>query len=137
MKRKVYTTRRDRMIDRIIGFVAFPLVNVPLGIIFWIIPPRIDSPSLMLVAVLPWLVNGIVLVLAFLLRPEFGFGYIAFIGGAVAVATAVSIASVAACFVVIPLAPVLGDLTGLVFACLMAAGLLALGVAAYQIIKSW
>jgi hypothetical protein len=30
MKRKVYATRRERMIDQIIGFFAFPLVNIPL-----------------------------------------------------------------------------------------------------------
>ena len=139
MKRKVYTTRRERMTDQILGLLAFPLVNVPLGIILWMISQRIDSHSQLptLVLALPWLVNGIVIVLAFLLRPEFAIGYIAFIGAAVAVATAVSVVFVAACFVIIPLAPVLGDLTGWVFVFLMAAGLLALGVVAYHVIRSW
>jgi len=39
--------------------------------------------------------------------------------------------------VVFPLAPVLEDLTWWLFGFLMAVGLLALGVVAYHIIKSW
>jgi predicted anti-sigma-YlaC factor YlaD len=81
MKRRVYATRRERMIDQIMGFLAFPVVNVPLGIILWTITrtQRIDLPLQMLVSVVPWLVNGIILVLAAVLRPEFAFGYISFI----------------------------------------------------------
>jgi hypothetical protein len=146
MKRKVYTTGRERIIDRIIGFLAFPLLNAPLGIILWIIPqtnilsPTSNATLLLLLAALPWIVNGLVLVLAFLLRPEFGYGYIAFIFDAVAVATVVGIAFVAACFVIIPFVPVLGDQTGwalvLLLGFLLVFGLLAFGVVAYQIIKS-
>ena len=58
MKRKVYATRHERMTDQIIGFLAFPLVNVPLGIILWMISQMIDSQLQMLVSALPWLVNG-------------------------------------------------------------------------------
>jgi hypothetical protein len=138
MKRKVYTTQRERMIDRILGLFAFPLLNIPLGIMIWMIPQRIDSPLLaILILALPWVVNGIVLVLAFLLRPEFAIGYIVFIGAAVALATGVGVVFLAACFVIIPLVPVLGDLTGWAFACLMAVGLVVLGIVAYEIIRSW
>jgi predicted anti-sigma-YlaC factor YlaD len=138
MKRKVYTTRRERMIDQIIGFLAFPLVNVPLGIVLWTISERIDSQLLAaLVSALPWLVNGIVLVLAVLLRPEFAIGYVTFIGAAVAVVTALSVVVVAACFVIIPLAPILGDLVNWVFIFLIGAGLLGLGVFAIYVFQSW
>src|SRR5512138_89530 len=108
MKRKVYTTRRERVIDRIIGFLAFPLVNVPLGIILWLIPQtaifsRTSNPGLLLVLIsaLPWLVNGIVIVLAFLLRPQLGIGYMAFIAIALALVGVLSVVFVAACFVTI------------------------------------
>ena len=147
MKRKVYTTRRERMIDRIIGFLAFPLLNAPLGIILWITLQtttlsRMSNPMLLrvLVSALPWIVNGLVLVLAFLLRAEFGYGYIAFIFGAVAVATVVGVVFVAACFAIIPFVPVLGDQTGwafvLLFGFFLVLGMLALGLVAYQIAKS-
>ena len=138
MKRKVYITRRERMIDQILGFLAFPLVNVPLGIVLWLISERIDSQLLAaLVSALPWLVNGIVLVLAVLLRPEFAIGYVTFIGAAVAVVTALSVVVVAACFVIIPLAPVLGDLVNWVFIFLIGAGLLGLAVLAIYLFTNW
>ncbi|HLA08462.1 MAG TPA: hypothetical protein VJ022_13520, partial [Anaerolineales bacterium] len=131
MKRKFYATSRERKADQIKGFLAFPLVNVPLGIILWMIlqmidwmrySQRIDSQELTwvsdlpwlvireLVSTLPWLVNGIVLVLAFLFRPEFGVGYVAFIAIAITASTALSVLFVAACFVTFLSAIVIGDL---------------------------
>jgi len=137
MKRKIYATRRERMTDQIIGFLAFPLVNVPLGIIFWSISQRIDSPLPTLVSALPWLVNGIVLVLAALLRPELAMGYVAFIAIAITASTALSVLFVAACFVVIPLALVIGDLANWVFVLLMLVGLYGLAVFAIRVFWDW
>ena len=151
MIRKVYTTRRERMIDRIIGFLAFPLVNAPLGIILWIIPQttmlsRSSNPGLLLmfISTLPWLVNGIVIVLAFLLRPQLGIGYIAFIAIALTLVGVLSVVFVAACFVTFVAAlsfPGMGDQGAIsLFVFLMAAGIAAglvgLGVVAYYVIKS-
>ena len=141
MKRNVSATRRERMIYHIIGFLAFPLVNVPLWIILWMISQRIDSQSqsqlLTLVLALPWLVNGIVIVLAFLLRPEFAIGYIAFIGASIALVIALGILVVAACFVIIPLAPIIGDLANWVFLLLIVVGLFGLVVWAIDLIANW
>ncbi len=144
MKRKVYTTRRERMTDQVIGFLAFPLVNVPLWIIVWVISQMIDSQLMILVSVLPWLVNGIVLVLAVLLRPEFAIGYIAFVGVALTVVTALSVLFVAACFVTFVAAlsfPGMGNQAAIsLFVFLMAAGtaagLLALGLFAIYVLRS-
>ena len=137
MKRKVYATRRERMTDQIIGFLAFPLVNIPLGIIFWSISQRIDSPLPTLVSALPWLVNGSVVVLSLLLHPEFAIGYLTFIGVAVAVVIALGVLVVAACFVIIPLAPVIGDLANWVFIFLVAAGLFGLVVLVIYLFTDW
>ena len=137
MKRKVYTTRRERRTYQIIGFLAFPLVNVPLGIILWMISQRIDSQLFTLVSVLPWLVNGIVLVLAFLLRPEFAIGYIAFIGFAITASTALSVLFVAACFVSVLSAAVIGDLANWVFIFLMVVGVLGLALLAIYLFTIW
>jgi hypothetical protein len=146
MKRKVYATKRERMIDRIIGFVAFPLVNVPLWIILWVISQRIGSQLILLVSALPWLVNGIVIVLAFLLRPEFGLGYIAFIGVALTVVAILSVSFVAACFVTFVAVASFRDMGDQaiisLFVFLMAAGtaagLLALGLLfAIHVLRSW
>ena len=116
-----------RMDDQIIGFLAFPLVNVPL----WIISQRIDSSAL------PWLVNGIVLALAFLFRPQFGVGYIAFIGIAITVVTVLSVLFVAACFVSILSAAVIGPLAIALFVFLMSGGLYGLAVIVGYLIKIW
>ena len=110
MKRKVYVTARERKVDRMIGFCAFPIVNVLLWIIAPMFYPQLptqaattDLPRFMpvdlLFMALPWLVNGTVLALAFLFRPEFGVGYIAFVAVAITVVVVLSILFVAACFV--------------------------------------
>jgi hypothetical protein len=116
-----------RMDDQIIGFLAFPLVNIPL----WMISQRIDSSAL------PWIVNGIVLALAFLFRPQFGVGYITFIGIAIIVLTVLSVVFVAACFVSVLAGVVMGPLAIVLFVVLMAAGLFGLGVIVSYLIKIW
>jgi len=88
--------------------------------------------------VVPWLVNGIILVLAAVLRPEFAFGYISFIGTAVAVVIALSFVVVAACFVTIPLAPNIGDQWAIgLFVVLILGGLAGLGALAIYVFLSW
>ena len=116
-----------RMDDQIIGFLAFPLVNVPL----WIISQRMESWAL------PWIVNGIVLALAFLFRPQFGVGYIAFIGIAITVVTVLSVLFVAACFVSILSAALIGPLAIALFVFLMSGGLYGLAVIVGYLIKIW
>ena len=113
--------------DQIMGFLAFPLVNVPL----WIISQRMESWAL------PWILNGIVLALAFLFRPQFGVGYIAFIGIAIMVVTVLSIVFVAACFVSILSAAVIGPLAIVLFVFLMSGGLYGLAVIVGYLIKIW
>jgi hypothetical protein len=142
MKRKVYVTARERRADQIKGFLACPIANV----LLWVIWPVIYSLALTqgattdwssfalvqaLNLALPWLVNGCVLVLAFVFRPQFAIGYVAFIAVAITAATALSCLFVAACFVSIMLSgnsinpPVLE-----VFAILVLGGLCGLGLAA-------
>ena len=122
---------------QIMGFWTFPLVNIPLGIILWSISQKIDSPLPTLVLALPWIVNGIVLALAFLLRPDFAVGYISFIGAAVAVVTALSVVFVAACFVSILSAAVIGDLAIGLFVVLMVVGVSVLVAIAIYVFQSW
>lgn len=122
---------------QILGFWAFPLVNIPLGIILWNISQKIDSTLPTLVLAIPWLVNGIIIVLAFLLRPDFVVGYIAFIGTAVALVTALSVVFVAACFVSILSAAVIGDLAIGLFGVLMVVGVSVLVALAIYVFQSW
>ncbi len=98
MKRKVYTTDRERKSDQVIGCVAFPIVNVAL----WLAMSRLLAEATTDQAraralLLPWIVNGLVLILAFLFRPQTGVGYIAWIGLACVPMVACS-PCLAACF---------------------------------------
>ena len=136
MKSKIYTTRRERMTSYILGFLAFPVVNIPLGIILWLISQTTYSQLLeALVSALPWLVNGSVIVLALLFRPQFGVGYVAFIAFAVTLVTALSILFVAACFVTFVTVLAFSDMSEqmvVIVIALMAVGLLGLvGIAIY------
>lgn len=132
MMRKVYATKRERMIDQTLGFLAFPLVNVALGITLWIISQMISSWWWFeLSSALPWLVNGVIIFLALLWRPEFAIGYITFIGAAVTVVTLLGVLFLAACFVTIFSAIVIGDQQAkALFVILMLGGLVGLGVLA-------
>jgi hypothetical protein len=127
MKQKDSATGRQRMDDQILGFLAFPLVNVPL----FIISQSLDSWAL------PWLVNIMVVVLAYLFRPGFGAGYTAFIAMAIAVVTALGVVFVAACFVSILTAQVIGELAIVLFVLLMGAGLCGVGIFAIRVFRSW
>jgi hypothetical protein len=138
MKRKIYKTQRERMTDQIIGFLAFPIVNVPLWILRWVILLWVYTPLLaILVTALPWLVNGLVLVLAFLLRPQFAIGYLSFIAVGLTVVTALSVVFVAACFVTFVTLwafPTIGDQVVWVLIVTMAVGLVVLGGIAIYIV---
>ena len=148
MKRKVYATSRERKADQIKGFWSFPIVNVPLWIISQMIYSQLPTQAATtdvssfaqvraLVTALPWLVNGIVLGLAFLFRPQFGVGYLTFIAIAITMVTALSVIFVAACFVSILSAAVIGQLAVGLFAVLMLGGLYYLGLFARSLFRSW
>jgi hypothetical protein len=122
-----------RMDDQILGFVAFPLVNIAL----WIFSQRVDSQLPARASALPWVINGIVIALALLFRPDFGVGYVAFVGIAVIVVTMLSVVFVAACFVSILSAAVIGPLAIGLFVLLMAGGLFGLAVVVGYLIKIW
>ena len=106
MRRKVYTTDRERKGDQAIGFVAFPIVNVAL----WIVTNRMLTHAVTTfprlsygqaqtgILLIPWLVNGLVIVLAFLFRPEIGKGYVVWIGMIFCLYIAPSTVFIAACF---------------------------------------
>jgi len=86
MKREIYTTDQERKADQLIGGVAFPLVNLILAMIiiqlwegaektYWGSPEY--SAIRTRILLIPWFVNGVILTLAFLFRPQMGVGYIA------------------------------------------------------------
>jgi hypothetical protein len=107
MKRKVYTTSRERRIDQLIGFAAFPLVNAVIFAANWLLawaadalhaPTQEVQTFQVCISLLPWIVNGLVLVLIFLFRPYMGIGYIACMGITLCVPVALCGLFVWACY---------------------------------------
>lgn len=104
MKRKIYTTARERKIDQLIGFVAFPVLNSVLLIAGWLLAQAAyglhapDSVARLCISLPPWIANGIVLVLAFLFRPHIGIGYVAAIAVLLCASVAMGILFLGECF---------------------------------------
>ncbi len=107
MTRKTYTTARERRIDQIIGFAAFPLVNAMSFTANWLLAQAANTLHAPIqeiqilqvcISLLPWVVNGLVLVLAFLFRPQMGIGYLACMGITVCIPVALCGLFVWACY---------------------------------------
>ena len=154
MKRKVYATSRERKLDQLIGFAAFPILNLilwaVLGALGFIVQPAYgplpgnDLVSITILA-LPWIMNGMVLALAFAFRPQIGIRYLAFIVIGTGASIALSFLLVAACFtsliVAIPFMGFRNDAASVVllvvFFGLSLAGLIFLGWLAVGWIRNW
>lgn len=88
LKRKVYTSARERKIDQLIGGGVFILVNIIVWLVILLLtglprtgpftPPTGERATLILL--LPWIVNGAVFALALIFRPQLAIGYIALPG---------------------------------------------------------
>lgn len=114
MKRKIYTTPRERKIDQLIGFGAFPIVN--LAVWFISVSWAEQTPESLYPSLLPWVVNAAVLVVTFIFRPQLGVGYLAFIAVASGVVMALGILFLAACLVpmlALGWIPLIGPILGL------------------------
>ena len=114
MRRKEYRDASERKQDRWIGFVAFPLINVGLLIVEFVlfvasyqIGIGWSSQAMGLLRSLPWIVNGLVLIWSLIFRPEFTVGYLAFMAFIIVVAVVVGVLFLAGCFILIGVAVVL------------------------------
>jgi len=82
MKPKVYETFAQQKIDQRIGFAAFPIVNIVVGLVVWLLSGWVDSitiepavrhPNLRLaIALLPWVANGLLLLVVWVIRLKLG-----------------------------------------------------------------
>ncbi len=148
MKRKIYTTARERKIDQLIGFAAFPILNTVLSMAVWLLAQAAyglhatDSVSTLGISLPVWIANGIVLILAFLFRPHIGIGYVAAMAVALCASVAMSILFLGACFTLCAIAvsglpstsnwPLLPSIGLTVIACI-----LLLGIGGVALIAWW
>lgn len=118
MIRKVYATDRERKSDQRLGCVAFPLVNVPLWLIGLLISESVPHTTFQaIVLLLTWIVNGLILIAAFLFRPQIGVGYIMSVALIICGTLMMSALTVGSCLaglaVALPLEAAEGPTTGI------------------------
>jgi hypothetical protein len=138
MKLKVYDSEYDRRSDRIIGIIAFPIVNGALWLLqSWLLGPGVSGrylsvpASLALVTAIeafPWVVNGVLLLLALIYRPEIAIGYLGFLGGILLLGGALAAIVVVSCVVSIPVILISPQLGTVVWVSLMVVGALFFGI---------
>jgi hypothetical protein len=125
VKPKVYETYAEQKIDQRIGFVAFPIVNAIVWLVVvllsrWVdsitIEPAVRHPNLRLaIALLPWVVNGLVLLWAVIFRRYIASGYLVFLGGLLVVGTVLGLIGVVSFFLAVPLTALTGSAGALFF----------------------
>jgi len=139
MKPKTYETFAEQKIDQRIGFVAFPIVNLVIGLLVallsrWVdsitIEPSVRYPNLQLaITLLPWVANGLLLLWAAIFRRYIASGYLVCLGGIVVVGTILGLIGVVTFFLAVPISALIGPIGDLVFI------LLALGVGIWFLLK--
>ena len=132
MKPKVYESFAQQKIDQRIGFVAFLLVNVVVGLLAgllssWVdsitIEPTVRYPNLRLaIALLPWVVNGLLLIWALIFRRYIAVGYLVCLGGLLVVGAVLALIGVVSFFISVPVTALIEPLGTLVFLALTLAG---------------
>ena len=147
MKPKVYESFAQQKIDQRIGFVAFLIVNVVVGVLIgllssWVdsitIEPTLRHPNLRLaIALLPWVVNGLLLIWALIFRRYIAVGYLVCLGGLLVVGALLGLIGVVAFFLAIPLSALIGPIGDLIFVVLALGGSIWFIVKVIPIFKNW
>jgi hypothetical protein len=147
VKPKEYESFAEQKIDQRIGFVAFPIVNAILWLAVWLLNGWIDSitiepsvrhPNLRLaITLLPWAVNGLVLLWAAIFRRYIASGYLVFLGGMLLVGTVVGLIGVVSFFLSVPLTALTGPIGALVFLILVIIASIWFMLKVVPLFKSW
>jgi hypothetical protein len=147
VKPKVYESFAEQKIDQHIGFVAFPVVNAVVWLLAWLLSTWVDSitlepsvphPNLRLaIALLPWVVNGLVLLWAAVFRRYIAGGYLVFLGGLLVVGTLLGLIGVVAFCVSVPLTALTGLGGGLAFLALALAASIWFMLKVIPMLRKW
>jgi hypothetical protein len=147
MRPKAYDSYAEQKIDQRIGFVAFLAVNVVVGLLIglltrWVdsitIEPTVRHPNLRLaIALLPWVVNGLLLIWALIFRRYIAVGYLVCLGGAVVVGAVLALIGVVSFFISVPVSALIEPIGTLVFLGLALAGSIWFIVKVFPIFKGW
>ena len=147
MKPKRYETFAQQKIDQRIGFVAFLIVNIVVGVLVGLLSNWVDSitiepatrhPNLRLaIMLLPWVVNGLLLIWALIFRRYFAAGYLVCMGGLLVVGVILGLIGVVAFFLAVPLSALIGPIGDLIFVVLALGGAIWFIVKVIPIFRTW
>ena len=147
MKPKVYETFAEQKIDQRIGFCAFPIVNVVVWLLAWLLSSWVDSitiqptvrhPNLRLaITLLPWVVNGLLLIWAVIFRRYIASGYLVFLGALLVVGAILGLIGVVAFFLAIPLSALVGPIGDLIFVVLALGGSIWFILKIIPLLRNW
>jgi hypothetical protein len=147
VKPKIYETFAEQKIDQRIGFIAFPIVNIVVGLLVGLlnsgvdrimIEPTVRYPNLRLaITLLPWVVNGLVLLWAAIFRRYIASGYLVCLGGILVVGAILGLIGVVAFFVSIPVTALIEPVGTLVFLALILAGSIFFLLKVIPLFRNW
>ena len=147
MKPKEYESFAQQKIDQRIGFVAFPIVNLVILLLSWLlsswvdritIEPTVRHPNLRLaITLLPWVVNGLLLIWALIFRRYIAVGYLVCLGGLLVVGAILALIGVVSFFISIPVTALIEPIGTLVFLALTLAGSIWFILKVIPILRSW
>ena len=147
MKPKVYETFAEQKIDQRIGFCAFPIVNVVVWLLAWLLSSWVDSitieptarhPNLRLaITLLPWVVHGLLLIWAVIFRRYIASGYLVFLGALLVVGAILGLIGVVAFFLAIPLSALVGPIGDLIFVVLALGGSIWFILKIIPLLRNW
>jgi len=147
MKPKIYESFAEQKIDQRIGLVAFLIVNLVVGVLVgllssWVdsmtIEPTVRYPNLRLaIKLLPWVVNGLLLIWALIFRRYIAVGYLVCVGGLLVIGAILGLIGVVAFFLSIPLSALVGPIGDLIFVVLALGGGIWFIVKVIPILRNW
>jgi hypothetical protein len=147
VKPKVYESFAQQKIDQRIGFVAFLVVNIVVGLLVGLLSSWVDSITIeptvrhanlrLAIALLPWVVNGLLLIWALIFRRYIAVGYLVCLGGLLVVGTILGLIGVVAFFLAIPLSALVGPIGDLIFIVLALGGAIWFILKIIPLIRNW
>jgi hypothetical protein len=147
MKPKTYETFAEQKIDQRIGFVAFPVVNIVVWLLAWLLSGWVDSitieptvrhPNLRFaITLLPWVVNGLLLLWAAIFRRYIAAGYLVCLGAVLVVGAVLGLISVVAFFLAVPLSALIGPIGDLIFILLALGGSIWFLLKVIPLLRNW
>jgi hypothetical protein len=147
MKPKVYESFAQQKIDQRIGFVAFPIVNIVVWLLVWLLSSWVDSitieptvrhPNIRLaITLLPWVVNGLLLLWAAIFRRYIASGYLVCMGAILVVGAIFALIGIVSFFVSIPVTALIEPIGTLAFLALTLAGSIWFILKVIPILRNW